>query len=652
MKNLFLLILLASGKLLAQNTIDAKTFQKEMEMVRQQEQQAYERLLTNQPQGVSFTVASSNFDIHHTRMDWYIDPALNYISGKITFDFRITENSNTITLDLLQQLVVDSIYYHGNKIAFAQTPDNGLIITFPSILNANSKDSVSVFYQGVPGGGGFGSFYQGKHAGVPVIYTLSEPYGAREWWPCKNNLLDKTDSIDIYITCPKEYQPSSNGVMVNNDINGAFRTSYFKHRFPISTYLVAIAVTNYVFNNDTVQVGNKSYPFQSYFYPESAGALIPREIYCKMAYRTFSKLIGEYPFASEKYGHTQWGWGGGMEHQTNSFINSAGPVLMAHELAHQWFGDLITCGSWKDIWLNEGFATYMSMIFNEVDFPSFFRPTLESALNQIVSDSTGSVYVDDTTSESRIFSGRLSYNKGAYVLHMLRGMLGDSTFFRGVRRYTNDAAVKLSFAFTDDLKRNLELESGKDLTEFFQNWIYGQGYPNYHADWYQNNKNWVKVKLKQTTSHPSVAFYKMPVTLLLRGASQGASFIVDHKYSGEEFWINAGFPVDTVIIDPDIWILSKIKTSTKLTPPVGDNNIKVFPNPGTGPLYISLTNPTDKTLYLTVFNSLGQKVYTTKKDTPGQDELFSVPATVLSRGVYFIEIRSEKSIKLVKKIVR
>lgn len=652
MKYLFLLLFLVSGQLLAQNGIDLKTFQKEMEMVRVQEQKAYERLLTEQPQGASFTVASSNFDVHHIRMEWFIDPALNYISGKITFDYRITENSNSITLDLLQQLVVDSIFYHGNKIAYTQTPDNGLIINFPSSISANTKDSVSVFYQGVPGGSGFGSFYQGKHSGVPVIYTLSEPYGAREWWPCKNNLLDKTDSVDIFITCPKQYQPSSNGVMVTNDINGSFRTSYFRHRFPISTYLVAIAVTNYVFNSDTVQVGNNSYPFQSYFYPESAAGLIPREIYCKMAFRTFSRLVGLYPFAAEKYGHTQWGWGGGMEHQTNSFINLASPVLMSHELAHQWFGDLVTCGSWKDIWLNEGFATYLSFLYHEDNFPTFYKPMLESALTQIVSDSTGSVYVDDTTSESRIFSGRLSYNKGAYVLHMLRGVLGDSTFFRGLRRYTNDPALKLNFALTKDLQRNLEAESGKDLKDFFQNWIYGQGYPNYHADWYQNNKNWVKVKLLQSTSHPSVAFYKMPVTLVLKGATQQASFKVDHQYSGEEFWIDPGFVVDTVMIDPDSWILSKIKTSTKLSAPAGNNTIKVYPNPGTGPIYVSVTNPTDKNLSITVYNSLGQKLYFMKKDTPGQDELISIPATVLSRGVYFIEIRTEKSIKLVRKVVR
>lgn len=621
-------------------------------MVRLQEQRAHERLMTAQPQGNSFTIASSNFDIHHSRMEWNVDPAVYYITGKITFDFRITQNTTSITFDLLRQLTVDSVFYHGSKIPFLQTPDDGLVITFPSLLTANSKDSVSIFYQGPPGGSGFGSFYTGKHAGVPVMWTLSEPYGAREWWPCKNNLLDKTDSIDIYITCPKQYQPSSNGVMVSNDTSGGFRTSYFQHRFPISTYLVALAVTNYVFNSDTVQVGNKTYPFQSYFYPESAGGLIPRESYCKIAFRTFSNLVGLYPFAAEKYGHTQWGWGGGMEHQTNSFINLASPVLMAHELAHQWFGDLVTCGSWKDIWLNEGFATYFTIVYHEVGFPTFYRPMLESTLNNVVSDSTGSVNCTDTTNESRIFNGRLSYNKGAYVLHMLRGVLGDSVFFRGIRRYTNDPALRLGYALTQDLKRNMELESGKDLTEFFQNWVYGEGYPNYQADWYQNNQNWVKVKLKQSTSHPSVKFYKMPVTLLLRGATQGASFKVDHLFSGQEFWINAGFKVDTVIIDPDIWILSKIKNSTKLTVPVSDNNIKIFPNPGQGPLFVSLTNPTDKKLYLTVYNELGQRVYSARKDTPGQDELFTIPANVIIRGAYFVEIRSEKAIKLVRKIIR
>ena len=166
-----------------------------------------------------------------------------------------------------------------------------------------------------------------------------------------------------------------------------------------------------------------------------------------------------------------------MEHQTNSFIVSPNENLMAHELAHQWFGDKITCGSWQDIWLNEGFATYLSYFYFEKGDPAGHLNRLKNLSNAITSVPGGSVWVEDTTNVGRIFSSRLSYNKGAYLVHMLRWVLGDTSFFRGVRQYMNDPKLAYGFAITEDLKRNLEQVSGKDLTEFFNDWFKGQGHP-------------------------------------------------------------------------------------------------------------------------------------------------------------------------------
>lgn len=341
-----------------------------------------------------------------------------------------------------------------------------------------------------------------------------------------------------------------------------------------------------------------------------------------------------------------------MEHQTNSFQVNPFPNLSAHELAHQWFGDKITCGSWQDIWLNEGFATYLTLMFLEFGFPNSYGPNLRGTYNSVLSDSSGSVFCLDTTSVSRIFSGRLSYNKGAVVLHMLRKVIGDSAFAKGVRRYLNDPKLAFGFAFTADLKRNIEAEYGKDLSSFFQKWVYGEGYPNYNASWKQNKNNWVTLKLNQSTSHPSVSFYDMPVTLLLRGATQGKSFTVQHSFSGQEFSFDPGFAVDTVIIDPEGWILSKIKTSGKLNSSAVSNEVTIFPNPGNGPVYVSLKNPTDRNLYLRLYNNLGQLVWQKDLTTAGNDELISIPSDRISRGVYHLQIRSEKSLKMVKKIVR
>jgi aminopeptidase N len=655
MKKFILAFLLLVNYAMAQG-IDKEAFIKEFEELRKREMLSHQKFFgPNGPggtNGVDFTVASNNFDIHHSRLEWSIDPAVKFINGKCTYDFVMTMASNTITFDLLNTLTVDSVLYHNSSITFQQTPQHGLILNFPATIATNTKDSVTIFYKGVPATLNPEVFYRGTQSGVPVVYTLSEPYGAREWWPCKNNLTDKTDSIDIIITTPGAYQPSSNGVLISNAIVASNRISHFKHRYPIVSYLVAIGITNYTLNDDTVRVGSNVYPWQSFFYPSANAFHRSREPFAKNAYRIFSNLFTLYPFASEKYGHTQWDWGGGMEHQTNSFILNTGPNLMAHELAHQWFGDYITCKSWQHIWLNEGFATYSTLLFLQYGYPDFYRPLLEGTHNNVVSDSTGSVFVADTTDEARIFSGRLSYNKGAYVLHMLRWTLGDSAFFKGIRRYLNDPAVKLNFALTSDLQRNMEAESGKNLTSFFQKWIYGEGYPNYHAEWSQNANNFVTVKLNQSTSHPSVSFYEMPVTLLLRGASQGQSFVVDHRFSGQEFTLNPGFVVDTVIIDPEYWILSRRKTSAKKVASTVSNEIKIFPNPSEGQLFVSLVNPTDSKLYLNMYNAIGQLVYRRDMETNGRDELIEVPMTNLARGTYMLEVRSEKNIKLVRKIVR
>lgn len=651
-KRLLLAFLTAlSFTAIAQDENELKQFRKEMEQIRQAEMRMKDRLETA---GIAsdYTVASTNFDLNYCRMEWAINPEVLYINGKITYYFTMTSPGSSITMDLAKQLTVDSILYHGNAISLEQTPENGLVIQFPTSLAKAVQDSFTIYYQGVPAPGQQ-AFYKTTQSAVPVIYTLSEPYGARDWWPCNNGLSDKIDSLDILITCPQQYQPSSNGLMISNTVNGAFRTSQFKHRYPIAPYLVALAATNYVINNDTIQVGNGVYALQSFAYPSGAANFFTREKnFIKGVYRTFSTLFGLYPFAGEKYGHTQWGWNGGMEHQTNSFVNAAANALMAHELAHQWFGDYITCKSWQHIWLNEGFATYLNMLSAEYGFPEYFRPRLEATYEDILSDSAGSVFVTDTSSVARIFDQRLTYNKGAYVLHMLRWTLGDSAFYRGVRRYLNDPKLRLGYAVTEDLRRNMEEESGRNLETFFQKWVYSEGYANYHADWSQNKNHFVTVKLSQTTSHPSVSFYEMPVTLLLRSASQGKSFVVNHQFSGQEFVLDAGFPVDTVIIDPDIWILAKLKTSTKIggTNTIG-NEVRLYPNPAPQQLTVSLKNPTGRFYRVILYNQLGQLIYSSERESPGQDILFTIPLQHLPRGRYVLQLSNEADFKYTRSII-
>lgn len=652
MKKVYLILFLLTGTIAkAQLSLHDTSLVIETKGIAAREARSFQRLMDGQgANSIHVTMASNNFDVNHYRCEWKVDPAVKYITGKITARFNITQTTNSITLDLIQGLTVDSILYHNNKISFQHTSDDALIINFPATLNVDKADSVSICYQGVPDPANTSSFVRSAHAGVPVIWTLSEPYGSKDWWPCKNGLDDKADSVDIIITCPKQYTASSNGLVVGEEVNGDDRTTRFRHRYPIATYLIAMAVTNYMVWTSTVNINGKTMPMKSYFYPETnySGS----EVNTQLALQQFSTLFGDYPFINEKYGHTQCGIGGGMEHQTNSFMGSFGHSLIAHELGHQWFGDRITCGSWSDIWLNEGFATYMQHLFTEINFPNYVPIGLQTMINSITAAPGGAVYVVDTTTTSRIFSNRLSYNKGFYVLYMLRGVLGDSTFYRGVRRYLNDPALRYGYARTGDLQRNLEAESGKNLTTFFQKWVKGEGYPDYQLNWTQNQNQWIKLQLNQTTSHPSVPFYEMPVQLRLRGATKDTLITMDHKFSGQELWFNPGFAVDTVIIDPALWILSKTKTSKKIPSGATLNELKIFPNPAPELLNIAFNNPREQKIAVWLYNSLGQQVYYRETILSGRDELLQIPVQALARGIYHLRIKSGTSIDITRKIIR
>jgi len=414
------------------------------------------------------TMASGNFDVKYYRCEWEVDPAIRYINGKVTIYYTITSATDNISLDLMSPLVADSVKQHNVLLAKSQA-NNTLTINFPVTVNAGTLDSVSIFYQGVPPNTGFGSFVQSTHAGTPVMWSLSEPYGSRDWWPCKNGLDDKADSIDILVTNPIAYKAASNGILQSEIISagGTKITAHWKHRYAIASYLMCFAVTNYTVFNNAVQLSTGVLPMQTYCYPESLSSFQNGTINTLNAMQLYDTTFGPYPFMNEKYGHVQFGWGGGMEHQTSTFVVNIGESLCAHELGHQWFGDKITCGSWKDIWLNEGFATHLASMYMEKKYPANTISTRKSEINDITSQPGGSVEVSDTTDVNRIFDSRLSYTKGSHLLYMLRWKLGDNIFFNALRNYQTDPAVIYGFAKTADLKRNLEQTSGQNLTNFF-----------------------------------------------------------------------------------------------------------------------------------------------------------------------------------------
>jgi hypothetical protein len=515
---------------------------------------------------------SENFDVTYYRCQWEVDPNVKMIAGTVTTHFIMKSAGNIISLDLSDNLNVTSVKRGNAPLQFTHS-SNTIAVTFPEPIAPGIKDSVSITYSGVPTSPN-GSFVVTTHGAgetlAPVLWTLSEPFGSREWWPCKNGLGDKADSIDVYITHPNAYKAVSNGVLQSEtDIAGTKKVSYWKHRYPIASYLVCMAVSNYQVLNHAANVLGDNITMQTFCYPENQGVFAAGAVNALSQIDFYSNLLEKYPFRNEKYGHVQFGWGGGMEHQTGSFIVNMNESLIAHELAHQWFGDKITCGNWEDIWLNEGFATHLASMFMEHKYPANAIKNRKAGILSVTSDLAGSVKVSDVTNINRIFDQRLSYKKGSHLLYMLRWILGEATFTTALKNYLQDPALAYGFATTALLKEHLETASGKDLTYFFDQWFTGEGYPTYQIEWFTKN-NSVQVKVNQNTSHVSVGFFQLPVPLLFRNTvtNEQKLVVLDNHVNGQEFIEELGFVADDAVFDPEAWLITRNNVITKLSDPL------------------------------------------------------------------------------------
>lgn len=585
-------------------------------------------------------ILTANYDLKFMRMDWEVNPEVYYIKGCITSHFVVTEpGTDSIRFDCSDSLIVDSVVHLSGQLSFTRY-NNILSIGFPGILPQNMPDSVRVYYQGNPTQSGFGSFIQSSHAGDSIIWTLSEPFGARDWWPCKQDLSDKIDSIDIYVTTPSIYRAASNGLLAQEIVNGSNTTYVWKHRYPIETYLIAISVTNYVYYSDYAGLQNGTLEILNYVFPEDLTYAQTNTPGIIDMLKLFDTLIGPYPFMAEKYGHAQFGWGGGMEHQTMSFMGNFGHELMAHELAHQWFGNKITCRSWEDIWLNEGFASYYTGLTFEHMMNGYWWPIWKKVqVDNIVSLPHGSVKVDDTLNVNRIFSSRLSYRKGAYLLHMLRWVMGDAAFFAAIDNYLNDPQLAYSYAYTSHLKQHLENTSGLNLTEFFDDWYHNEGYPSYHLTWEQTGKD-CSVKLEQTQSHPSVSFFEMPVPVKFYAWDGDTTIVFNHTFSGEVFAFDWHHGIDSVKIDPDLWLISANNTiSVGIRENIEQSGIPIlYPNPAKNTVQIKMPSNNPLETY-TILATDGRTIFEAYAGTQTET---SIDISPLSNGIYIIALNGKQ----------
>lgn len=613
----------------------------------QDEYRLYEKQAAEKRLAFKQNPKTFNYDVKHQKLELNVDPSQYYISGTVTTQFVPNQNLQTIVFDLSHALTVSAVSQGTQTATFTQA-NNELVIQLPQTVAIGTQGEIKITYAGTPPNGNE-AFTQSYHNNTPIIWTLSEPFGARDWWPCKQSLNDKVDAIDIYITAPTAMVAVANGLEQSQVTNtNGTKTTHFKHGFPIPAYLVAIAVTNYEVYNQTAGTAPNTFPVVNYLYPENYNSSVSQLAVTLPIMDVFEKLFGTYPYHTEKYGHAEFGWGGGMEHTTVSFMGGFSRGLIAHELAHHWFGNKVTCGSWKDIWINEGFAEYMAgLVVENLDGQNSFVNWKSNKINSITSSSSGNLYLTDEQAldSGRIFSSRLTYNKGSMAVHMLRYVLGDEDFFQGMRNFLNDPAIAYNYAVTTQVKQHLEAASGKDLTEFFNDWIYGEGYPSYQVNAEAVSATQTKIILSQTTSNASVSFFEMPVTLKLTGSNnESETVVLQHTQNNQQFIVDTNVgKVNAIEINPFYDIVCKDNQVTVKEDQVAVvKELNVFPNPTKSSFEVQIP----ETLKVSAMN-----LYDVKGKLVAKNISNPYVSEQLSGGMYVLEIQTPEEIYH-KKIIK
>jgi len=515
----------------------------------------------------------------------------------------------SVELDFEDVMVVDSVQVAGAAAPFTHATDLLTVTLDRAYLDGESFD-LTVWYHGTPSAGGFGSvFYIGTRNSKPLVWTLSEPYGARAWWPCKDHPDDKADSVSVRVKVPSPMRTASNGRLVEGSDDGTWAIRRWVERHPISTYLVSIASYAYTTSIDWYRPSPAdSMEIQFYLFPESAAGAAVVNAKVKGMLAAYAARFGPYPFLDEKYGEAQFTWGGGMEHQTiTSLGNPSSETVVCHELAHQWWGDWVTCRDFHHVWLNEGFATYGEAVWAEaVGGMTAYRNDL--SFNRYYG--AGSVYVPNDDDVQRIFSPDLSYNKGSWVLHMLRHVMSDTLFFQALRTYGQQYAC--GTAVTEDFRAVCEQVAGRDLGRFFQEWVYGEYYPQYRWRWSSApaGGGWdVSVTLEQTQTWQ---LFWMPVDVTINMAGGSETFVAPDSLPVQTFTFHVTQAPQSVQIDKDEWVLRTVTPMTTdvavSAPPERLELRPPRPNPTRGEAMLVFTLPQAGAARLTLFDVSGARV--------------------------------------------
>jgi len=614
------------------------------------------------------TVASPEedyYDVKYVKLNVEMTNVATTLGGDVTTMAQVTAATMpNYVFELLPPLVIDSVLIDGVRLTVASSGDVHTV-SLPVPMAMGTMFTAQVFYHGTPVSGTSSDIHGISTLQSPswdnwATFTLSEPYSAKDWWPCKQSLRDKIDSADIWITVDDSLKAGSNGLLqAVTDMGGGRHRYEWKERYPIDYYLISVAVAKYVDYSYYMHFDGSadSMLIQNYVYDNPATLSFFKNIIDSTDEQVnfFSNIFGRYPFWKEKYGHAMAPLSGGMEHQTMSTMGFFQSWLVAHELGHQWFGDNVTCATWADIVINEGFASYSEYLYAD-HFRGRAAATADITDRQriVMSQPGGSVYVDDTTNENRIFSSRLSYDKGACVIHTLRHIINNDTYFFDLLRAWQ-TSMKDSTGTIDDFKELTKTLLGNNINgtsvdTFFSQWFYGEGFPKYDVKWNQAGNN-VYVQIDQTTSAPwSVPLFKIPLELRLRSATGDTIIRVQNDMPSQSYSFTWNKTVTTFAIDPNNWITDSLASMARQMnlgiAGFESARINIYPNPAsTGWTVAGI--PTGSELMLT--DVTGKTIYTTHNGNEGKIE---VPAYRLPTGLYLLQVRNSSNAGMVYKLIK
>ncbi|PQJ10630.1 hypothetical protein CJD36_011700 [Flavipsychrobacter stenotrophus] len=609
-------------------------------------------------------LAEDKYDIRHVKFDLSVSNTSTHLEGSVSTTAKVTGSSfNTYVFELIPDFTIDSVVISGISLPFTTA---GVVrtVTLPATLPVGSVFTAQVYYIGTPPNSAL-YYDSGINCiadptwGNMVTFTHGESYYANQWWPCKQSLRDKIDSVDMWLTIPDTLKAGSNGLLkAVTPIDATHNRYEWKERYPIDYYLISFSVANYM-----------DYSYYMHFTGSPDSMLVQNYIYNNPAVLTaykdvidstgmmidyFSTLFGRYPFWKEKYGHCLAPEGGGMEHQTMTTLGFFDTWLTSHELSHQWFGDNVTCGSWADICVNEGFASYCADLFADHFWShATALSNIKYSENYVSNLPGGFLFVDDTTDQARIFDGRLSYSKGEALAHMLRFLINDdAVYFQILQNYQSQ--FRGGNATIEDLKNVTIAATGltvnsMNLDTFFNQWAYLEGYPKYVLRWHQIGTD-VWIRLDQTTSVPaSVPLFRTPIEVKLHAATGDTVVRFFNDLPIQIYHTTWDRTVISPSLDPNAGLIYKL-LGTIHDVTLGVNNavvesaIKISPNPATTEWTISNV-ARDSKLILTDMS--GRRLW----QGVGDNNATAVPATHLAAGMYMLQVKSDAgsaSYKLIK----